>query len=54
MLRDEVHLPFVPQGDAAKKCDARNDEQRFAARIINLSNFFSTTIFESKEKLKRI
>ncbi|CAN5584625.1 hypothetical protein BH10BAC2_BH10BAC2_11110 [soil metagenome] len=23
--RDEAHLPFVPQGDAANMCDARND-----------------------------
>ena len=23
--RDEVHLPFVPQGDAANKCDATGD-----------------------------
>ena len=21
-MRNEVHLPFVPQGDAANKCDA--------------------------------
>lgn len=24
--RDEVHLPFVPQGDAANKCDANEAE----------------------------
>lgn len=32
--RDEVQLPFVPQGVAANKCDATEDEQGYEAWLI--------------------